>query len=48
MPCFAGEAGDGLRGGSFGGAEDALHGIRLAGGETFGTQDETARGGIQA
>ncbi len=45
---LAGEAGDGLRGGGFGGTEDALHGIRLAGRETFGAQHEAARGGIQA
>ena len=45
---FAGEPGNGLRGGGFGRTEDALHGIGLTGGETFDAQHEASRGGIQA
>ena len=45
---LAGEPGDGLGGGGFGRSEHTLHGIRLAGGQAFGTQHQAPRSGIQA
>ena len=45
---LAGESGDRLRGGRFGGTEDAVHAVGLAGRQAFGAQHEAPRGGIEA